>query len=166
MDVKRLAHRGCNSVEGVGGPEVVSKGGRWGERAAAWARKLHGCDSLWQHHLACEDSGPGRQGCCCLWSLFAPPSVLHLRALLSVRHWIHLEWFRDPVHFLKTQDPFSKQKRGPRTERDDVWRGRLCAWIGPRVSQQHRLALMKRGCSVITHNQANGEWCECGWGAR
>lgn len=101
-------------------------GGEGGE--SAWARKLQGHDSLWQHRLACEDSKPDRQGCC-LWSLFAPPSVLHLRALLSARHWIHLEWLRITVHFLKTQDPFSKL-RGFRTKRDDVWRRRFGAEWG------------------------------------
>lgn len=83
-----LAQRGCNDVTGVGGPRWW-----WGGGGSAWAWKLHGRDSLWQHRLACEDSRPGRQGCS-LWSLFAPPSVLHFRALLSARHWIHLERLR------------------------------------------------------------------------
>lgn len=76
--------RGLVALGGDGGV-----GGWW----SAWAWKLHGRDSLWQHRLACEDSRPGGQGCS-LWSLFAPPSVLHFRALLSARHWIHLEWLR------------------------------------------------------------------------
>lgn len=47
-----------------------------------------------------------------------------------------------PVYILKTQDPFSKLKGIQDTVGWCLKGLRLC-WIGPRVSQQHRLALMK-----------------------
>lgn len=46
---------------------------------------------------------------------------------LAEREALDTPWMaQDPVHFLKTQDPFSKL-RGSRTERDDVWRGTFYA---------------------------------------
>lgn len=89
---KTLAQRGCNCAKGLvaqewGGGMSVSVSteaawpwftvtaalGMWGQQADRQAR--------------------------CLWSLFAPPSVLHLRALLRAGHWIHLEWLRTSSTF-------------------------------------------------------------------
>lgn len=87
----------------VGISEVGDFGQGWklhehGRRVAV----IHSDSGVWRVRTAAWPAA--------FWSLFSPPSVLHLRALL--RHQaLDTPWMaQDFVHFLKIQDPFSKQK--------------------------------------------------------
>lgn len=84
-----------------------------------------GRDSLWQHRLACEDSRPGGQGSLPL--IFICSTVCFGFKSLAEHEALDTPWVaQEPVHILKTQDPFSKLT-GSRTQRDDVWRRWVCA---------------------------------------
>lgn len=82
-------------------------------------------DSRWQHRLACEDSRPGGQGCLPL--IFICSTVCFAFKSLAEHEALDTPWVaQEPVHILKTQDPFSKLT-GSRTQKDDVWRRWVCA---------------------------------------
>ena len=89
---------------------------------------------------------------------------------LAEREALDTPWMaQDPFHFLKTRDSFSKlrgiQDRERRCLKGTVLQlNRAQGFPATQISSQSRGRRKRGECSVITHNQANGGWCECGWG--